>query len=223
MGFDITSFLMGKAAGGGGGGGGSTVDKTHQNYAFTSGVHCRAALIGDFTSYTCYWLPLDSSGNALRVNWSKAFHLHIKFKFSQADNRSEALFGAYGNGLYWHGTLSMEAQTDKWFFPFSTSGSAWTNETYIPFTEFPFNVNVFYTVDIVYDGGTTITITMNDGTNSASRTITLSATLYNSNYDWGFGNIGLNTSLYARYCAFDPDDCYIESEGEIVWGAKTLA
>lgn len=205
---------------GGSGGGGSLVNRTLQNSLLNSAVYTKEGYIGAFDGSIAYWQPYNTSGSALDVNWSQPWKLHCKFKFSQVDSRSEALFGTKSFNEYWKGTLSMEAQPSTWFFPFSTDGSQWTDSATISHSEVPYTASVDYIMDITYDG-TSIVITLSDGTNSATKTITpASALYYHSTYKFAFGNVGQNNDLYARYAYFDPNDCYIESNGVRVWGSS---
>lgn len=223
MSFDLISYAMGpKSAGGGGGGGGGAVDKSLQN-AYLLGMRSSAGFIGGFGGSNAEWQPYNAANTSrLVVDWSKSWTMHLRFKFTALDtDRRECLYGTDTYGVYFPGTLTAEVLNNgDWWFGFSTDGTSWGTQTAITPTEIPYVVGTVYTLHIVYDGST-IAINLSDGEHTASRSLTLADPLYFSdNYKLAFGNIAQSGALYARYTYFDPDDCYIESQGSMVWGSK---
>lgn len=224
MGFDPESFLMGKSSGGGGGGGGgSTVDRTLQNSKINYAAYTKEGYVGGFNSRTSYWQPYNNSGTELDVDWSKPFALHLKFRLSSiVTSGSQSLFGCVWPGQYFYVPITCEIQsgTGSFWFGVSTNGSSWTNIENITFEEIPQSTVAKYTLDLVYDGGK-VSIQLSNGISKIKKEIPLSAPLYhNSTYKIAFGNIAQSNILYSHYVYFDPDDCYIESNGVMVWGSK---
>ena len=134
----------------------------------------------------------------------------------------ECLFGCYSSNKYFEGSVTAEILNGDWWFGFTTNGTSWTDQITISQTDVPFVDGGVYTVHITYDG-TKITATASDGEHTKTASVIPAAMLYyNSNYYIAFGNIAQSGNLYAKDVYFDPDDCYIESNGVMVWGAKTL-
>ena len=218
MDFDLISYNMGLAAGGGG----ETVDRSLQN-SWLAGMRMNAGFIGGFTSSSAKWQPYNAANTGrLSVDWSKPWTMHLRFKFTELEtDRRECLYGTDTTGVYFQGTLTTEVlKEDNWWFGFSTNGTSWDIQDVISTSEVPYVAGTVYTLHIIYDGST-ITISVSDGEHTASRTLTSANPLYyNSSYKLAFGNIAESGALYARYTYFDPYDCYIESQGAMVWGAK---
>lgn len=219
MDFDLISYNMGLAAGGGGG---EAVDRSLQN-AYFLGMRSSAGFIGGFTSASAAWQPYNAANTSrLVVDWSKPWTMHLRFKFTQLDDRRrECLYGTDTYGVYFQGTLTAEVMNSgDWWFGFSTDGSSWGAQTTITPTEIPYVAGTVYTLHIVYDEAA-IAIELKDGEHTASRSLTLADPLYySSSYKFAIGNIAQSSALFAEYTYFDPDDCYIESEGTMVWGSK---
>lgn len=206
----------------GGGGGGGTVDRRLQNSMINSTLYTKDGYIGGFSGNTSYWQPYNSAGTPLDVDWSQPWALHLRLKFTALEtSRRECLYGCPLSDQYFGGTLTAEVlKEDDWWFGFSTNGTSWDVQDIISTSEVPYVVGTVYTIHIVYNG-TTIAITVSDGVHTANKTLTPSGALYhNSNYKLAFGNIAQSPSLYARYTYFDPNDCYIESNGVPVWGSS---
>lgn len=197
--------------------GGGVPDRTKTNNLLVD-CYTRQGWIGGFYSSNAVMQPQDSNYNALDVDWASAFKMHLKIKLINTKTGSQALYGPYQSNTY-QKTPTCEIQgTSKFWFGFTTNGSSWTDM--VDITEIPIVQNGIYEITINSDGSK-IDITVTDGSNVATRTITPSGALYHSSsYKIGFGNIAKNSTLYSNYVYFDPDNSYIESNGTLVWGAR---
>lgn len=212
QGYDGLSSVVVNVSGGGG------IDKSKQNSGLGGYCYIKEGKITGFTTGPSIWQPMDANNTHLIVNWSQPFKIHARLTLNNTYNGSQALYGANATNVYFV-LPTCEIRLAAFWFGFTTNGSSWTDE--ITITTVPVVANGEYEIDVVYDG-TKVSVTVSDGTNTETAEITPSASLYNnSNNKIGFGGIAQNSNLVARYVAFDPDDTYIESNGNIVWGAKT--
>lgn len=213
QGYDGLSSVMVNVSGGGG-----AVDKSKQNSGLKGSCYIKEGKITGFSTGASIWQPRNASNADLVIDWSQPFKIHTKLTLNNTYSGAQALYGANGLNIYFV-LPTCEIHPSEFWFGFTTNGSSWTDTIII--TTVPVVANGEYEIDVVYDG-TKVSVTVSDGTNTETAETTPSASLYNnSNNKIGFGGIAQNGSLVARYVAFDPDDTYIESNGSIVWGAKT--
>ena len=198
--------------------GGGGIDKSKQNSGLKGNCYIKEGKITGFTTGASIWQPRNDSNADLTIDWSQPFKIHARLTLNNTYSGSQALYGANATSVYFV-LPTCEIRPAAFWFGFTTNGSSWTDE--ITITTVPVVANGEYEIDVVYDG-TKASVTVSDGTNTETAETTPSASLYNnSNNKIGFGGIAQNGNLVARYVAFDPDDTYIESNGSIVWGAKT--
>ena len=198
-------------------GGGGSVDFSKQNSRLTGNCYIKEGRVAGFTSSASLFQPLDASGADLVVDWSQPFKIHTKLRQTGTQN-AMALYGANASNVYFV-LPTCEIHLDGLWFGFTTNGRSWTDA--VVTTQIQTGIGIEYEIDVAYNG-TTITITVSDGTNTETLQVTPAATLYNSNsYKIAFGGISKNPSLSAKFVEFDICNTYIESNGTVVWGGKS--
>lgn len=204
-------------------GGGGTIDRTLMNY-LSSGYGSNGIKIKNgkwlygFANMYIYIYPADSSGNILKPNWSLPFEIQVQFRLQGSMSRSMVLFGAQ-QGFYYCPSVEVSASNSGIWCGLSTNGNAWTNAITINSSDgITLNLNTPIRINAVWDG-TDYTVTINDGINTASKSVTPSSPpYYNSSHNIEFGGIARSNNHYAQQVEIDLENTYIKQNGDMIWG-----
>jgi len=177
------------------------------------------AKVGPFTSGSSFITPTDDYGNDIFPKWNQPFEICVTFELTSFGSSGHALFGS--NSGYWS-TPSIEVRPNNTFWcGWSTNGNSWTDYMNIEGSDgVNLKTGTQIVVDAVYDG-TNYTVTINDGTNITSKSISVSgAHYYSSSKLLQFGGINTDNNLCAKCEIIDLSNTYIKENGVLIWGLE---
>ena len=186
-------------------------------YNYSYPLNIEDGWIGPFESqYACFY-PSNGQGTRLDVDWGQPFEICVVFKRSQAHSNSMVLFGAETGSYPAAPSIELGNSGNIWC-GFSTNGSSWTHSIAFDSNDgLTIQNDTVYKVVATWDG-TDYTVTIDDGSNEFSKTITPgNAHYHNSSYLLCFGGMMRSSYHYARWIKMYLPDMYIKSNGVTVW------
>lgn len=176
--------------------------------------------LSGFTASAQGYYPLTQAGAVPSFNMANAWHIHFKVKAS-AEHASyyQCVYGAK-EGYYRLPLLEFQKPSSANLFwaGWSENGTSNTRSLNIPKTAVPFVANQWYTIDEIWDGSGTVTLTVTDGTNTYTATQTgVAQWAQPSTATPALGGASGDPDVNVTY---DLADCYWEQGGVILWGNR---
>ena len=203
--------------------GGGSPDYSLRNQAFWGSVNLHEfRYASGFSENMSSIQPIDSTQDAaIDIDWSKAFEIFVTFKITGSlSSTGKAFYGNGTSGFYRTPSAELSSNNSGTIWAgISANGSSWGNNLEIRASDgATFPQNTWLTFKCSYDG-TNWSIEYYDGTNTITKTAAVSGTPYHStSYYLVIGNSA--RSRKSTNLVYDLNNCYIKSQGVMVWGHK---
>lgn len=201
-------------------GGGGTITPVYYKTGTSNVVNPVIAgleITGLKTYGTDFLVPCDSAGNAIKPDLSQPFEIGCKFKIASSPGGTTRNVWGSSNSYYQCPTIGVRSGEIICYV--TTSSSSWTNSVTLTPSGYSFPLDTYIEAKMVWDG-TDFSVSVNDGTNTFTTTISNVTPYYNSGYSFEMG--GQNKSQYsisAVNATIDLSKTYIKQNNILIWGS----
>ena len=179
-------------------------------------------ILTGFSSSGGFIYPRTPADTLPEYDMTKPFHIRMKLRCSGLMTRGQALIGDSASEFA-RPVIVVGSQGADYLAQgnFSTDGTTWGAQLSVLKSEIPFVADAWYTIDYEW-GLNTFSFTVSDGTNTVTKTTTI--TNFTTVADGGTSRVQIGArkaQLYAQNVSVDAFDTYWEQNGSLVWGNKS--